>query len=89
MTMKQWQRVTSNLLRKALIESSRLNWAWPKARRLMVAVYPARRRYGEDLMTLPHQKQEAASIVARLQEPVAMMSEDGELLALVRPSKSA
>jgi hypothetical protein len=28
-------------------------------------------------------------VVARLREPVAMMSEDGELLAFVRPSKSA
>jgi hypothetical protein len=52
--------------------------------RLMVAVY-----LPGDLEFLGTPEEEAAAIVARLREPVAMMSEDGELLAFVRPSKSA
>jgi hypothetical protein len=55
--------------------------------RLMVAVYlPAELREIDDIAT---PEAEAAAIVARLREPVVMMSEDGELLAFVRPSKSA
>jgi hypothetical protein len=55
--------------------------------RLMVAVYlPVELRELHDVAT---PEEEAAAIVARLQEPVAMMSEDGELLSFVRPSKSA
>ena len=55
--------------------------------RLMVAVYlPVEFREPDDDAT---PEQEAASIVARLHEPVAVLSEDGELLAFARPPKSA
>ena len=54
--------------------------------RLMVAMYLPMEFRELDVAT---PEEEAAAIVARLREPVAMMSEDGELLALVRPSKSA
>jgi hypothetical protein len=55
--------------------------------RLMVAMYlPMELRELGDVAT---PEEEAAAIVARLREPVAMMSEGGELLAFVRPSKSA
>jgi hypothetical protein len=55
--------------------------------RLMVAVYlPGELRELDDVVT---PEEEAAAIVARLHEPVVMMSEDGALLAFVRPPKSA
>ena len=55
--------------------------------RLMVAVYlPVEFREPDDDAT---PEEEAAWIVARLHEPVAVMSEDGELLAFARPPKSA
>jgi hypothetical protein len=55
--------------------------------RLMVAVYlPVDLRELDDVAT---PEEEAAAIVARLHEPVVMMSEDDEVLAFVRPSKSA
>ena len=80
-------RVIANLPRNAATENSRCNSGVADGERLMVAVYlPVEFREPDDDAT---PEEEAAWIVARLHEPVAVMSEDGELLAFARPPKSA